>query len=219
MKLLLTSAGIRNESIAKALKDLVGKSFSDTKIVFIPTAANRDTDDKGWLIDNILDFKGQNFKSVDIVDIAGLPENIWQPHLLKADIICFGGGDETYLSRIFEEQKMKEFLLPILTTKVYMGISAGSMVAGISLPKGLSKVFFAEEDSESDCWVGMELCDLTFIPHLNSSFFKQVRGKVLDFYKEEFTCKTYATDDETAIKIDGAKIEIVGKGDYWIFNK
>ena len=40
MKLLLTSGGIANKSIAKALFDLVGKKPKDTSIVFIPTASN-----------------------------------------------------------------------------------------------------------------------------------------------------------------------------------
>jgi peptidase E len=40
MKLLLTSAGITNDSIAKALFELVGKKPEDTTVVFIPTASN-----------------------------------------------------------------------------------------------------------------------------------------------------------------------------------
>jgi dipeptidase E len=40
MKLLLTSAGITNKSIANALFELVGKSPEETTIVFIPTASN-----------------------------------------------------------------------------------------------------------------------------------------------------------------------------------
>lgn len=40
MKLLLTSAGITNDSIAKSLLDMVGKDVKDIKVAFIPTAAN-----------------------------------------------------------------------------------------------------------------------------------------------------------------------------------
>jgi dipeptidase E len=38
MKLLLTSAGITNESIRKALVDLLGKPIETSKAVCIPTA-------------------------------------------------------------------------------------------------------------------------------------------------------------------------------------
>src|SRR5215204_6957537 len=38
MKLLLTSAGLSNESIRTALAELMGKSIGDGKLVFVPTA-------------------------------------------------------------------------------------------------------------------------------------------------------------------------------------
>ena len=50
MKLLLTSGGITNKSIADALFDLVGKKPEDTSLVFIPTASNVEKGDKGWLL-------------------------------------------------------------------------------------------------------------------------------------------------------------------------
>lgn len=40
MKLLLTSGGIKNKSIAEDLFDMVGKNPKDTSLVFIPTASN-----------------------------------------------------------------------------------------------------------------------------------------------------------------------------------
>ena len=43
MKLLLTSSGITNDSIANALFELTGKRPEDTTIVFIPTASNVET--------------------------------------------------------------------------------------------------------------------------------------------------------------------------------
>ena len=46
MKLLLTSGGLTNKSIVKALFDLVGKKPEDTSLVFIPTASNVEMEDK-----------------------------------------------------------------------------------------------------------------------------------------------------------------------------
>ncbi len=40
MKLLLTSCGITNKSIANALFELVGKKQEETTVAFIPTASN-----------------------------------------------------------------------------------------------------------------------------------------------------------------------------------
>ena len=71
MKLLLTSSGISNASLANALKRLVK---SPIKIAFIPTAANTVNEEKSWLINDLNNCK--KLGSVDIVDISALPRAI-----------------------------------------------------------------------------------------------------------------------------------------------
>jgi len=151
--------------------------------------------------------------------VAGLPDSVWLPHLEAADVICFGGGDETYLARILHEQAVKEKLLTLLQTRVYLGISAGSMVAGVALPQGLSPELFGEEEFESDHSIGMELYDFTFIPHLNSEQCGDVRESTFTTMIERFTNTTYATDDYTALALSGGEIEIVGTGAVWKVEK
>ena len=70
MKLLLTSNGLSNQSIVKALFELVGKPASETNIVFIPTASNVDSGDKDWLINDLVNINNQNVACLDIVDIS-----------------------------------------------------------------------------------------------------------------------------------------------------
>ena len=57
MKLLLTSAGLSNKSIIKALKELTEKPFNELKLAFIPTAANVEEGDKDWLIRDLINCK------------------------------------------------------------------------------------------------------------------------------------------------------------------
>jgi len=97
MKLLLTSNGLSNKSVANALFDLVGKKPENTSLAFIPTASNIITGDKGWLIDDLVNLKKQNFKSIDIVDISAVSKKVWETKFKEADILFFEGGDEYYL--------------------------------------------------------------------------------------------------------------------------
>ena len=219
MKLLLTSSGITNESIARALSELAERPLSELSIIHIPTAANTGSDDKSWIIDNLVDLQKQHFKSIDILDVAGVPPEVWKPRLQATDIISFGGGDEQYLAKVFREIGMKEFLLSLPDTKVYMGTSAGSMVAGQYLPYSLLKMVYPEEDFGDLLESPMGFYDFTFIPHLNSEWFTHVRKETLDEIKDKLEHSAYATDDQTAIKIVNGKVEIVGSGDYWVFNK
>ena len=53
MKLLLTSSGFTNKSIANALLEFAGKPFKELKLVFVPTAANVESGGKEWLINDL----------------------------------------------------------------------------------------------------------------------------------------------------------------------
>ncbi len=219
MKLLLTSSGMSNGSIARALSELARRPLSELSIIHIPTAANSWGDDKGWVIDNLVDLQKQIFKAIDIVDVSAVPAEVWKPRFMAADVISVGGGEEQYLAKVFREAGMKEFLLSVPDTKVYMGTSAGSMVAGQFLPYGVLKIIYPEEDFGDLLESPMGFYDFLFIPHLNSKWFTHVTEENLENLKDKFEHSAYATDDETAIKIDGAKFEIVGGGAHWEYRK
>lgn len=216
MKFLLTSAGITNASIAHAVTELVGKPAGEISVLFIPTAANTIADDKSWLIENLIEFHQQRYKSVDILDIAGLPEETWRPHFDAADLICFGGGNEQYLAKAIRESGLESALPGLVENRVYMGISAGSMVAGKFLSQKLMRVIYPEETFE-ELAPPLGYVDCLFIPHLNSDFFTHARKETLESLRSEITTTLYACDDASALKIVGDKIEIVTEGETLIF--
>lgn len=215
MKFLLTSAGIKNDAIAQALSGLVNKPLTETSVLFVPTAANTEGEDKRWLIGNLKEFEKYNFKSIDVLDIAAVSKDVWQKRFLEKDVICFGGGNEKYLAEIFDQVKLKDFLTSLSDNKVYMGISAGSMVVGTFMPSELYPVIFPEEDFGEITKNPMEIHNFVFIPHLNSDFFAHIRKETLENVKDKFVTNVYSTDDETALVSDSGKLEIVGPGDRW----
>ena len=128
MKLLLTSSGITNQSIADALFSLTEKKPEDTTLVFIPTAANVEAGDKSWLINDLLNLKKLNFKSIEITDISAVDEKIWKPSLEGADVLFFEGGNTYHLMNWVEKSGLKNELSEFLKDRVYVGLSAGSMI-------------------------------------------------------------------------------------------
>lgn len=64
MKFLLTSAGISNTKIEKALFELLGKPAGETSVAFVSTAATMVAGDKSWLISDLQAFVERGFKSV-----------------------------------------------------------------------------------------------------------------------------------------------------------
>ena len=97
MKFLLTSGGIRNNSLKQALLALAGKQSEDLAIAYIPTAANVEPRDKSWVIDRCTEFKNIAKRLFDIVDISAVPRDIWLSRLQAVDVIVFGGGNTYHL--------------------------------------------------------------------------------------------------------------------------
>jgi dipeptidase E len=211
MKFLLTSAGISNASIEKALLDLLEKSAGQTKVVFVPTAASMVADDKSWLIEDFQYFVKQGFRSIDIVDISAVPRENWLKRFESADLLVFGGGDEQYLARVMRESGVAEALPALLETRVYMGISAGSMVVGKLLPSELTKELWPEE-SFVGSEAGMGMYDFSILPHLNSEYFAHLRTPLIESMKNQFPRTIYALDDASALKIVDDQIEVISEG-------
>lgn len=135
MKLLLTSAGFTNKSIINALKELSDKPLGKTKLVFVPTAANVEEGDKVWLINDLVNCKKVGFESINIVDISVLPKDVWAKRIVDSDILMFGGGNTFHLMYWLEKTGLKHRIRSLLNSRIYVGISAGSMVvANLRLP-------------------------------------------------------------------------------------
>ncbi|MDO8452778.1 MAG: Type 1 glutamine amidotransferase-like domain-containing protein [bacterium] len=215
MKLLLTSAGFTNKSIAKACEELTGKPLKKLKLAFVPTAANVEEGDKDWLINDLYRTR-KLFKEVDIIDISAVGKEIWEPRLRGADVLMFGGGNSFHLMNCLEKSGLKDLLPELLKTKVYVGISAGSICCGPSL-KSLKSWYYPDlEDEKGD--IALKFVNFHFRPHLNSKWFPKVREEILEEFAKEFPEPFYALDDQSAIKVDGEKVTIVSEGVWKKFN-
>jgi dipeptidase E len=215
MKLLLTSAGLSNQSIINAFLDLAGKPFSELKLAFIPTAANVESGDKDWLIDDLIVCKNLGFQSIDIVDISAISKDMWLPRLQEADVLMFEGGSTLHLMHWMEKSGLRKLLTEMLKTKVYVGISAGSIVTAEKL--SLVKVHY-EEENVSGNEEGLGLVDFQIRPHLNSPYFPKANLENLRKNAEKLGETFYAIDDNTAIKVVDGKMEVVSEGAWKKFN-
>src|SRR3989344_2769090 len=213
MKLLLTSGGLTNKSISKALFELVGKKPEDTSLVFIPTASNVEMEDKDWFINDLINIRKQNFKSVCITDISAVSEDIWKPQMEEADILFFEGGNTYHLMRWINKSGLVNFLPELLKTKVYVGLSAGSMVTNPDLALRLSQIIYGD-DMEEKPMNGLNYVDFYFLPHLNSPFFPtRMEEKIIEAAKT-LPRKIYALDDQSALKIVDGEVEVISEGKY-----
>jgi dipeptidase E len=226
MKLLLTSGGITNKTIADALGKLLGKSFAQAKLAFIPTAADISSGDKSWLINDLNNCKKLGFREIDIIDIAAVPqEKIWRPRIESADVLLFGGGNTFFLMHCLKKSGLAKLLPELLKSKVYVGISAGSISAAKNLAlsspgkRDLFELYYEEEDeTKTDVNEGLGLVDFHVRPHLNSPDFPKLRDEYIKEIAKEVPEPIYAIDDQTAVQVVDGKIEIASEGKYFAYN-
>lgn len=218
VKLLLTSGGITNDTIKNTLADLVGKPFSQTSLAFIPTAADIEPYDKSWLVEDLYNCKKLGLKLLDIVDISALSNKLWEPRLKSADILFFGGGNTFHLLYWINKSGLAKKLKNMLKTKVYVGISAGSMVAGKTISLSDSKKLYYEDLFGYQDEKALGFVDFQIRPHLNSPHFPDVQEKKLKELAKGAKEVVYAIDDNMALKVVGKKVEVVGEGKYLILN-
>lgn len=230
MKLLLTSSGLRNESQREALRSMLDKPVGESNCVFIPTSYHAATGDMSWLMDEMSSFYGLGWKQFIVLDIAvksAWDKDLWWPKIEEADAIVMGGGNAPYLSYWLQKSGLFEALPELLKTKVYAGISAGSMMltAGITSSKigqtDNPEAWGAEgknngaypSDQRSDKTLG--LLDFMFRPHWHKATpkYKNLTPEAVRKAYAVVKKPIYLVDDQTGIKIeDGKPPEIISEG-------
>lgn len=218
MKLLLISSGKTNKSIEKTLLELLGKPFNKSHLTFVPTSANVEKGDKKWLVDDMNNFRKLNFASFDIIDISAVPKAIWLPSFEKADILVFGGGNVYHLLKWIKKSGLVDKLPELLKTRVYVGISAGSMVTAKNFSLSRSNILYYEKNRSLKNTKGLGFVDFEVRPHLNSKWFPKVRVPYLEKLSKETPNTFYAIDDNTGVRVVDNKISIVSEGKWKKFN-
>jgi dipeptidase E len=217
MKLLLTSAGIKNTSIHTALVDLLGKPIAESSALIIPTAIYP------FSVGPVAAYRfisgsdanslcGLGWKSLGVLELTAFPSvkaEHWVAAVQETDALLVYGGDVWYLCRWMRESGLAD-LLPSLRETVYVGVSAGSMVT--------APMFGETYDDLTTPFVidtGLGLVDFALLPHLDHEDHPESSTARVERMAAEVPVPTYGIDDETAIKVtDDGTVEVISEG-HW----
>jgi dipeptidase E len=214
MKLLLTSGGISNRSIVAAFNELVGKSPSEIKVGYIPTAATVEAGNKDWIINDFINFWRYGYKWIDIIDPSAASVD-WKNRLSNVDVIMLSGGNTFHLLDQARKTGFGEWLKENLKNKVYVGGSASSILMGptIGTAGGLGARGDENLPGLTDL-TGLGVVDFEIAPHLPVRIsFDQVKD-----YATKNNKKIYALDDQSAVKVVDSKEEVISEGQWEVFN-
>jgi dipeptidase E len=219
MKLLLTSAGIRNTSIHKALVDMLDKPIAESSALCIPTATYALPGGAAGAVLAWQFISGRQpicpmcelgWKSVGVLELTALPsiaKELWVPMVQKIDVLLVNGGDPLYLCYWMRQSGLAE-LLPSLRA-VYVGLSAGSMVM---TPRIGEDFVHWKPPTGADETLG--LVDFAIFPHLDHEAMPDNSMADAERWAAGMRAPAYAIDDETAIKVNDGTVEVVSEG-HW----
>ncbi|MEV4040791.1 Type 1 glutamine amidotransferase-like domain-containing protein [Streptomyces umbrinus] len=215
MKLLLTSAGIKNPSIHDALVDLLGKPIAASNALCIPTAGYghpMGSPGGAWRF-----ITGRSstpmcelgWKSLGVLELTALPsvgEERWVPWVREADVLLVNGGDALYLCHWMRQSGLAD-LLPSLRETVWVGLSAGSMVM---TPRIGEEFVEWKPPTGDDSTLG--IVDFSIFPHLDHELLPENSMADAERWAASIPGPAYAIDDDTAIKVIDGTVEIVSEG-------
>ena len=217
MKFLLTSCGMSNDSIRNALVDLLGKPIAESSALCIPTAGyGHPTGSPGgaWRF-----ITGQSstpmcelgWKSLGVLELTALPsigEERWVPWVREADVLLVNGGDALYLSHWMRQSGLAD-LLPELPEKVWVGLSAGSMV----MAPCIGEDFVGWKPPTGDDRA-LGLVDFAMFPHLDHPDLPDNSLANAEQWAAGVGVPAYAIDDQTALVVRDGAVEVVSEG-HW----
>lgn len=220
MKLLLTSAGISNQTIRNALTGLLGKPIEQSTALFIPTAIYGIKGGAEIIRKVICGTIGDPFceagwKSLGILELTALPtmkKDLWAAALHETDALLVGGGDCQYLTYWVQQSGLAEMLPTLLEKLVYVGLSAGSM---IMTSYGTT---YGNHTLPADTDRSLSLLDFAIHPHLDHEWFPSNSLANLEKLSGTLPMPSYAIDDSTAIKVVDGNIEVISEGNWKLFN-
>ena len=220
MKFLLTSAGIRNASIHNALLDLLGKPIAECHALCIPTAGYGHPHagpGPAWSFISGRDecpMTGLGWKSVGVLELTALPsidKERWVSWVQAADVLLVNGGDALYLSYWMRESGLAA-LLPSLGDRVWVGLSAGSMVM---TPRIGEEFVGWKSPTGSDETLG--IVDFSIFPHLDYPTFPENTMAHAEKWAAKIQLPAYAIDDNTAIQVVDGAVKVVSEGHWKLF--
>lgn len=213
MKLLLTSGGVTNPSIRRALVRLLGKPIEESRALCIPTAQWGHPMCGPATVQGLVaagpgfeHLSGLGWASLGVLELTALPtigEDRWVPWVREADVLLVDGGDATYLCHWVRESGLAE-LLPSLTDTVWVGVSAGSMV----MSPRIGPSFVEWPSAPDDRTLG--LVDFSIFPHLDA--FPTNTLAHAERWAADIGGPAYAIDEQTAVVVVDGSVEVVSEG-------
>lgn len=143
------------------------------KTAFITTAAEGEEGDKSWLLNDRSALEKVGLQTFEYTLTNKTSEQV-KNDLSNADVLFFSGGNTFYLLQQIQQSNSASVIRDFIHTgKIYVGSSAGSLIAGPNIEVA-KKVDSVEHAPKLSSFKALGLVNFEVLPHWGSPEFKDL---------------------------------------------
>ncbi|MBU2472614.1 Type 1 glutamine amidotransferase-like domain-containing protein [Patescibacteria group bacterium] len=201
-KLLLTSAGFLNKEISNLFLKELSKEPNKSK-VFMVTGA-RTKEEEYYIQESKQELINLGFKDIFVFN---LDRKILLDEVKDCDVIYVCGGNTYYILKRFRETGLDKIVIELVNQgKIYIGVSAGSVMAG----PNIEIAGWGEDGDKNDVnlkdLTGFNFTNIAVFPH----FEEKNRQEVKEF-KKKVNYPVIELTDNQAVFVKGKNYIIIGE--------
>ena len=211
------SGSLQNEVVRGALLDLIGKPFGESRIVVIIDAILPFPGSKAVLLKHLVEYQSLGWAEFDVLSLHAGPPSLVESRLRSADVVFGYGGSNHWLAHSWHATGLAPVLRELLDEKVYLGLSAGSMIFSTQHAAAVD----AFDDQEEVDMLGLDsvrpalpLFDWYLAPHLGSAYLPNQTEEWAAAAATRLGGSVWFIDDDTALLVRDptAEPEVVSSG-------
>jgi len=203
MKLLLTSDGLSNEKLQKTFLDLLEIPLKEIKILMI--ALPRSDREKYYIQETKKELWDLGIDPDNITMFSLKKRRMSDDDLSEFNVIYVCGGNNFFILNTLREIKFLQKIKQLVKKGIlYVGVSAGSIMAGPSIEIAGWGSEADENDTESTNFSALNFTEITILPH----YHKELEKEVNDFRKK-FKLNTLPLMDGQALLINGKEEKVI----------
>jgi dipeptidase E len=220
MRMLLTSNGVLGGPTYDALVGLLDKPISESRTVVLLDAMLPFPGDKSKMLEHVAAYRALGWAETDVLTLHGGPRSVIESRLRSADVIFAYGGTNHWLAHAWRTSGLVPVLRELLDEKVYVGLSAGSMIfsqlhaAAVEALDDQEEVEFLQLDSVAPA---LPLLDWFLVAHLGASYMPHSTDDWAARIAPRFGGPVWFLEDGSALLVrdPDAEPEIVSAG-HWL---
>jgi len=202
-KLFLTSVGFLNKKVADVFLKELNKEPNKSQVLMVSVQQTKQ--DKYYLEESKKELNDLGF---DDIFIYNLDRKILLDEVKDCDIIYVCGGNTYYIMKKFRETGLDRIVIKLVNQgKIYIGVSAGSIMAGPNIEIAGWGIDGDKNDVDLKDLTGFNFTNIAIFPHFEKDKHKQE----IEEFRKKVDYPVIELTDNQAVFIKGKDYKIIGE--------